>query len=263
LVHMAVIEVLIRHGNDDVIDAMAKVLEDPNTLGRLNALSVLAGIKSEESMSMIVSVLGDQNSNVRRRAAEVLAGSHTLLVFQLLKRCIKSENWNLKQGAIKTLGMIATDEALDLLEQLLKSGNSAVKLAVLESLASIGNNRCVRLITENLSLPELGEEVLKIIKSLDPDQAITQLISFLTEQAYFKQVVSALASLDRSKVLRYLATKVGMGTPMQQLKSVEALGELGGAEAELYLKKLLEGAFSLDIKTAIHKSIDRIQRRLR
>lgn len=263
LVHMAVIEILIRHGNDDVIDMMAKVMQESNILGRLNALNVLAGIKSEESMSMIVSVLGDQNSNVRRRAAEVLSDSHTPMVFQLLKRCIKSENWNLKQGAIKTLGMIASDEALDLLEQLLKTGNSAVKLAVLESLASIGNNRCVRLITENLSLPELGEEVLRIIKTLDPDQAITQLISFLTEQTYFKQVIAALANLERPKVLRYLASKVGMGTPMQQLKAVEAIGELGGSEAEVYLKKLLDGAFSQEIKRAIQSAIDRIQRRIR
>jgi HEAT repeat protein len=262
-IHMAVIEILIRHGNDDVIDSMAQVLVSDNVIARLNALSVLAGINSEESLAMIVSALGDVNSSIRRKAIDSLANSHSVATFQLLKRCVKSENWNLRQGSIKALGLIGGDEAMDILENLLETGNSAIKLLVLEALAGINSNRSIRMITDNISLPDLGPDVIRIIKALDPDQSIPHLISFLTEPNYFAQTMSALKEIDRPKVLRHLVSKIAMGSPAQQIAAVEALTDIGGLEAEQYLIKISESGYSQEVNLAIGKAIEKIQKRLK
>jgi HEAT repeat protein len=263
LIHLAVVEILIRHGNDDVIDSMASVLEENNPLARLNAVNVLAGINTEESLLLMVTALGDTNSSVRHRAIEALAASNSSAVFQLLKRCVKSENWNLRQGAIKALGTIGSDEAIDILENQLLTGPDGIKISILEALAKIGSNRCVRLITQNISNPQFGEDVIRVIKLLDPDQAINHLISFLTEAKFYESALSALSELERSKVLRYLASRVAIGTPNQQIKAVEAMGRLGGKESEQYLLKLKEGGYTLDLKNSIDAAINYIQKKIK
>ena len=262
LVHMAVVEIFIRLASDDVIDAVAELLESSNTLVRLNAINVLSGINNEESMTLIVSALSDKSTTVRNRAAEALAGSKSEGVFQLLTRCLKSSNWNLKQGAIKTLALIGNEEAVDLLEQLLKEDNLAVKVSVMEVLADIGSRRCIRIIMDHLSFSELGKDAIRIIKGLDPDKAITQLISLLTEDDIYEPTLNALAELNRVKVLRYLASRVASGSPKQQIRSVEAIGQLGGSQALDYLTKLSETKFHDELNKAITSAIVSLKKKL-
>ncbi|MBN1551416.1 HEAT repeat domain-containing protein [bacterium] len=262
IVHMAAVEILIKFGNDEVIDALADILETANTTGRINALNVLSGIQSDESITMIVSALSDENNSVRNRAIEALASSRSSAVFELLKRCLKSSNWNLKQGAIKTLGIIQTDEAIDLLEEVMSHENTASKVMVLEILSKIGSRRSIRIILENVSLPELGEDAIRIIKMLDPDKSINHLISFLTEDKYYNYTIAALAELDRAKVLRYLTSRIATGTPSQQMKAVDAIAQLGGRESEEYLKKLLDSNLSVELNKTIINALKRVQQKI-
>ncbi len=262
-VHMAVIEALIRIGDEQVIDTIADVIAKGNPTARLNAINVLLGIQSEESISLMVSTLNDPNAAVRRRAIEALGSSKSDYVFSLLKRCVKSENWNLKNGAIKTLGIIGTDDAVDLLEEIMKDASTAVKVTVLEVLATIGTRRCIRTITTNLSLPELGENAIRIIRSLDPDLAIKHLISMLSDEEYFAITIKALSELDLAKVQRSLSARIGSGSTLEQIRAIQALGILGGTEAEKFLAKFKETTHSHELITEIDTAIRRIKKKVR
>ncbi len=261
-IHMAVVEMLIRCGSDDVIDAMAEVLSSGNTLARYNALNILSGIQTEESLSMALSALNDSHASVRNRAMEVLSDSKIESIFDLLIRCTKSKNWNLKRGAIMTIGMIGSERALDTLEDLLAEDTTAVKITILEVLAKIDNRRAMRLITKNISLPELGESAINIIRSLDPDIAIKHLISFLTDGQSFPVAVKALNELDEDKVLRALSSRISSGTPQQQVKCVEAMGLIGSNKAETFLKKFEGSGMSGSLKSAINTALRRIQKKI-
>lgn len=261
-VHMAVVEMLIRCGNDDVLDAMAGVLSNGNTLTRYNALNILSGIQTEESLSMVLSALDDSHTSVRNRAMEVLADSKLDSIFDLLLRCLKSNNWDLKRSAIMTMGMMGTEKALDTLEELLEEDTTAVKITILEVLAKIDNRRAMRLITKNISLPELGESAINIIRSLDPDIAIKHLISFLTDGQSFPVAVKALNELDEDRVLRALSARITSGTPQQQVKCVEAMGLIGSRKAENYIKKFEGTNMPSSLKSAIRTALRRIQKKL-
>ncbi|MBN1354759.1 HEAT repeat domain-containing protein [bacterium] len=263
LIHMAAIEILIRIGNTKVVDAMTQTLQDGTVVGRINAINVLVGIHSEESLALVVAALNDSNIMVRNRAIESLAIVHSNDVIDLLKRCLKSKNWNLRLGAIKTLGMIASSEAVDILENLLKENHVSIRLAVLEELTRIGDRRSIRLVMQYISLPELGEDAIRIIKSLDPDQAIVHLASFLADTAFFDKTIDALRSMDSVKVQRYLASRITNGTPAEQLSAVRALSLLGGRDTARHLESVMIGSISIELRQEIEKALKYLRKKLK
>ncbi|GEM_PF-6257988 len=260
LVHLSVVEILIRHADDDVIDAMSDILAKGSTVAKLNAISVLAGLNSDDSVSMIISGLSDQNISVRRRTMEVLSSSKLPVVFSMLKRCLKSENWTLKQSAIRTIGQIGSEEGINLLEEMIQDAPVPVKLVILEVFAGISSRRTIRLLTRFISLPELGPDVIRIIRTLDQERAVTHLVSFLGEQEYIAETIAALSELERPRVLRYLSAKIATpGTPaVSQL--IQTLGKLGGKDAIPYLSKLRDANINSEINRAIDGLLASIQK---
>jgi HEAT repeat protein len=263
LIQMAAIEILIKLNGDKIVDAMAEVMEQDRILARVNAVNVLAGINTQESLALVVSALSDQNSTVRSRAIETLAQVPGNEALNLLKRCVNSSSWNVKLGTIRTLGLIASEEAVDLLETLLEEDNISVRIAVLEELANIGDRRSLRLLTEYISLPELGEDAIRIINILDPDQAIVHLVSFLTDDEFFDKTLDALRRLDPLKIQRYLASRISNGTPGEQICAVKSMSRLGSRETEQFLEPLLTGNISAELRQEIETAIRYLRRKLK
>lgn len=262
LVHLSVVEILIRHADDDVIDAMSDILVQGNTIAKLNAISVLSGINTDDSISMTISGLSDNNVSVRRRTMEVLSASKLPVVFTMLKRCLRSENMTLKQSAIRTIGMIGDDEAINLLEELIVDAAVPVKLVILEVFAGISNRRSIRLLSRHISLPTLGTDVIRIIRSLDPERAVTHLVSFLSESEYQNETISALRELDRPRVLRYLAAKIATPGTAAVSQLIHTMGSLGGSDSIAYLAKLREANLSTEISKTIDSVIASIQKEI-
>ncbi|MBN1879526.1 HEAT repeat domain-containing protein [bacterium] len=259
-IHLATIEILISRAGDEVLDLVADTFKSNNVTAKLNALSVLSGIHSDESMMTMVSVLGDSNITIRNKAIEELSRTKSEAVFNLLKRCLNSTNDLLKQGAILTLGRIADDESIEILQALLEKENGMVKVSILESLASIGNRRCIQMIVHHSAIPDHASDVSRILRSLEPDLTIQQLINLLEEPNYFATAVKALIELDRTLVLRYLSSKLTSGTPVQQEKVVEAMGLMGSRDSIPYLEKILEGGFSSRIMQIAETGMRRIRK---
>jgi len=260
-IHMAVIELLTGFANEEVLDSLADVLVEGNSLARYNTLSILTGINTDESLSIMLKSLSDQHVSMRNRAIEVLAASKDESIFKLLKRCTKSKNWSLKQGAIQAVGLSGTDSAIDLLEDMMSDENATVRLMILEVLAKNSNRRSLQIITRHLDRPDLGEGILNIIRSLDQDIAIKHLVSFLTDKQFFSRSIKALAEMDELKVFRVLSSRLATGSPQQQIRSVEAMGILGGNHTGEFLKKFETSNLSPSLRTAIQTAIRRIRKR--
>ncbi|MBN1295451.1 HEAT repeat domain-containing protein [bacterium] len=259
-IHLAVIEMLISRGDESVIDLMAEVLSSNNDLTRSNAMNVLAGIGSDDSYSLLISLLGDTSEAIQERAAEIVGKSRSLSVLNLLKRCLKSANNRLRMNAVRTLGLMGTDEAVDVLEELVISETGKTKLAILSALAGIGNRRAIRLVVKNCNMPEYSEQIFDILRQMDSDLAIQQLVNMLDEDGFFQTAVKALADLDRLKVFRSLSTKLGSGTPLQQEKAVETMGLIGSKEAIPYLEKVVEGGFNPKVLSAAQAALLRLRK---
>ncbi len=261
-IHLAGIEILISIASDDVIDMLAEILKSKNTTAKLNALNVLSGINTDESYSTMLAVLDDENIRVRNKAITDLSRSSSSVVFNLLIRCVNSPNTVLKLGAIQVFGEMGTDASVDILQNLLEKESETTKIRVMEALARSGTRRSIKLLLQHIAMPDYTEEITTILKSIDPDLAIQQIVNLLDEQDFFPTAVRGLLDFDRSKVLRYLSSKLSSDIASQQEKAVEAMGLLGSPEALVYLENILDGNFSDQVKKLAETSLRRIRRNI-
>lgn len=259
-IHMSVIEILISRGNEQVIDLMADTVASNNNLTRANAMKVLEGIGTDESYSLIVPLLNDSNAEITQRAIEILGQSNSETVLKLLIRCLRSSNAALRENAVKSLGQMGSDEAIGVLDELIRNESGALKVTILRSLAQIGNRRCIRLIVQNCSIPGHAAEVAEVLRELDVDLAIQQMVKMLDEEEMFQASITAMRELDRLKVFRALSSKLGSGTPVQQEKAVEAMGLLGSREAIPYLEKVTEGGFQKNVHSAAINALKQLRK---
>lgn len=259
-IHLASIEILISRASGDVLDMITDILKSGNVTAKLNALSVLSGIHTDESLTTMVSVLDDSNVRVRNKAVHELGKSSSRAVFDLMSRCLNSSNELLKKGAIQVFGEMGTENAIDVLQNLLEKESGPTKLRVMEALAHGGSRRSIKLLLQHTAIPDHAVEVAKILKSIDPDLAIQQIVNLLDEPDFFATAVKALIDLDKMRVLRYLSSKLATGTPSQQEKAVEAMGLLGCQEALIYLENILKGDYSRSIKKMAETAMRRIKK---
>jgi HEAT repeat protein len=258
--HLASIEILISRASGDVLDMLTETLKSKNVTAKLNALSVLSGIHTDESLTTMVSVLDDPNIRIRSRAVHEMGKSPSRAVFDLMNRCLNSSNELLKQSAIQVFGEMGTDSAIDILQDRLERESGQAKLHVMEALARCGSRRSIKLLLQHIAVPDHAADVAKILKSIDPDLAIQQIVNLLDEPDFFATAVKALIDLDKMKVLRYLSSKLSTGTPSQQEKAVEAMGLLGCQEALIYLENILNGDYSSSIKKMAETAMRRIKK---
>ncbi|MGB4098535.1 MAG: HEAT repeat domain-containing protein [bacterium] len=258
--HLAGIEILTSIASDDVLDMLAEILKSRNTTAKLNALNVLSGINTDESYSTMVAVLDDENIRVRDKAIYELSRSSLPSIFDLLNRCVNSTNKILKLGAIQVFGEMGTEASVDILQNLLEKESGNIKIRVMEALARSGTRRSIKLLLQHIAMPDYTAEITTILKSIDPDLAIQQIVNLLDEPDFFPTAVRGLLDFDKSKVLRYLSSKLTSETGIQQERTVEAMGLLGSPEALVYLENILDGDFPDQIKKKAETSLRRIRR---
>jgi len=259
-IHLSVVEILITKGDDDVLDLMTETISSKLDLVRQNTLNVLEGIGNDECLGLMISLLADGNSSIRNKVIKILGNSNSDFVTKSLKRCLKSSNNKIRQGAIKAFGNKKTDSIVDLLENLLNDNSGDDRMIILESLATIGTRKCIKIILKSSILYEETEKAASMLRVVDPDLAVQQLVNMLDKSNDFPTVVRVLSEFDRVKVLRYLGSKLGTGTPNEQEKVIETMGLLGIKGALPYLEKLLDGGFSSNVEKAAKLAIERLNK---
>lgn len=204
------IESLLGIKDGRILYPLIKALQDEDQGVQQAAMDALMAFEDESAVYMVLPLLSDQRVHVRNMSREILEkiGGHGIGLFGFY---IKDEDEDVRKMIADILGNIRRPEAVNFLVEMLKDPCSNVRSSAAEGLGKIGDST-----------------------------AVEPLIDLLVDEewvAFF--AAGALGRLRDPRAVSPLTRLAASARLDLQIAAVEALGEIGGEEAEQHLMEIV------------------------
>ncbi|MBS7250415.1 MAG: HEAT repeat domain-containing protein [Candidatus Freyarchaeota archaeon] len=222
--------------SENVVEALAKSLNDSDPEVRIAAAQALANIGGPEAAEALAKALGDSDESVRAEVFQALIRIGEKAV-EALVRELKSNSPQVRRGSA---------EALDALGWTPSGEMKAYYLVVKERFSEVVELGAEALKTLILALkdPEsrIRAEAAKALGKIGGDEALKGLIGALedSEPTVRTAVVQALALIKRPEAMEALATALKDSSHQVKVAAVRALGETRETAAVARLAKALK-----------------------
>ena len=228
------------------VSAPAAAQTDDNDELKIAALEALITAPPERAMPLAARVLqGDHSDEVKERALFILSQIDHPDARQMLLDTAHNGQGEIRLEAIRMIGIGGDDEALEALAEIYKTGNEEVREAVLEAYLIAGRSDAVLLLAQSASSEEEFEEAVHILAAMGDLEALRALRG---QVGMSESLIEAYAISGDSETLIELASDGS--DPDRQAQAVEALGIVGGSEADAALVDIYRNAATDEVREA-------------
>lgn len=213
---------------------------------RMAALEALISAPPERALPIVDKVLaGNHGNELKERALFILSQMDTPESQSRLLAYANDSEGELQAEAIRMIGIGGDDEALAQLGSLYANGDKDVREAVLEAYLISGNKQAVFDIAANTQDEDEFSDAVSMLGAMGAHEQLRELRN---RAGLSESLVEAYAISGDAESLRELAADDS--NPEIQLRAIEALGIVGGADVDQVLVDLYRSTANDDIREA-------------
>lgn len=225
--------------------AQEREMTDEDRL-KIAALEALMSAPEERALPAVARVLaGDNHPRVKESALFVLSQIESPQATELLLRAAREESSSLREEAIEMLGIDGSDAALAQLRTLYAEGDDDVREAVLDAYLIAGDVDSLYALALAAASEDEREEIVETMAAMG---ATAELRRLQGEIGAFEGLIEAYAVAGDYETLRGIATSDG--DVKTRVSAIEALGIVGGADANATLLEIYRGSSDGDLREA-------------
>lgn len=213
---------------------------------KIAALEALISAPPERALPLVTKVLRGNNSDeVKESALFILSQIDTAEAQNLLLETARQSKGDLQTSAIEMIGIGGNPDTLASLRDIYKSGNRDVRQAVLDAYLIAGDRKAVFEIAVNAESEDDFEDAVEMLGAMGASEELRQLKSRI---GVSESLIDAYAISGDFESLRELATDGSDADA--QVQAIEALGIVGGSEADTTLLQIYRDASSDEVREA-------------
>ncbi len=212
---------------------------------KITAMELLITAPPERALPLVNKVLsGDHSNELKERALFILSQINDEAAQATLLDFAKDSDGDLQGEAIRMIGIGGNKASLENLQSIYESGGPDAKEAVLEAFLIAGDRRAVFDIAVNAE----GDEFEEAVQMLGAMGARDELRELLSQTGPSEALIEAYMISGDIEELRRMA--LDGSNPKLQADAIEAMGVVGGEEANATLVQIYKNAESDDIRDA-------------
>jgi HEAT repeat protein len=223
------------HAQDDDADEL-----------KIAALEALIAAPPERALPAVTRVLQGNNSDeVKESALFILSQIDTPEARSLLMQTARQASGELQEEAIQMIGVSGDPQALESLREIYASADMDVKESILEAFLIADETDAVLQIALEAKTDEELDAALEMLAAMDATEELRQVRA---QVGVSEGLIEAYAVSGDFESLRELA--MDTSDPEQQVNAIEAMGIVGGDDANASLVEIYRGADSEDVREA-------------
>ncbi len=224
--------------------AQDNATEDAEQL-KIAAMDALIMAPPERALPLVDKVLSGNNSvELKERALFILSQIDDDAAQATLLRFAEESNGELQTEAIRMIGIGGNAESLATLKRIFESGDIEAQEAVLEAYMIADDKQAVFEIAVNAE-GEAFEEAVQLLGAMGAHEELRELLS---RTGPSEALIEAYAISGDSAELQRMA--MDGSDPDLQIQAIEAMGIVGGAEADAALVQIYRDAPNDDVREA-------------
>ena len=228
------------------ISANAYAQADDNEELKIAAMEALISAPPSRALPLASKALkGDHSNEVKERALFVLSQIDSAEAVKLIVVTAQQSSGELRLEAIRMIGIGGNGEALANLRTLYASGDKEVRDAVLEAYLIADDEEAVYELAVNAKDEDEFEAAVDMLGAMNARDQLRRLRETVGPS---ESLIEAYAVSGDAEALRGLATD--SSDPVRQMQAIEALGIVGGDEADATLVAIYRDANNDDIREA-------------
>ncbi len=226
--------------------AQAIAQTDDNEELKIAALEALISAPPERAMTVAGRVLtGEHSDEVKERALFILSQIDLPEAQQILLDTARNGEGEIRLEAIRMIGIGGNEETLASLATMYSDSDEDTRDAVLEAYLIAGDTESVLRLAESATTEDEFEAAVEILGAMG---ARDELRSLRSRVGMSESLIEAYAISGDSETLIEIASD--NSDPEQQAEAIEALGIVGGDDADNALLGIYRNAASDDIREA-------------
>ncbi len=232
IVKIHLINLLGRYDRTEVNRALEQQLRDNNKMVRAAALSALGNRKEGVNVEAVAKLLQDPDLDVMNKAVEMMIQINHPETVKYLAEALKDESEYARRAAVEVLNAVGSRDSVKDLLSVLKDDDWWVRSRAGDALAEIGGPRVVNSVVNLIDDDdeEICRTAIEILNSMKDERAIDHLIKATDHQDWWvrERAVDALAKIGSEKALPKLEAMLGQDSKTDPVV-LRALAKLGNA----------------------------------
>ena len=230
-----------------LVPAVSEALTEEEAL-KMAALEALVAAPEERALPIVQKVLaGDDSTEIKRRALFVLSHIDLPEASETLLATASGADPELAVESVRMIAINGDPAAMSRLGEIYANGSPAIKAAVFEAYIIADDVEAVYAIAANA---ESEAEFARAVDTLGAMGAIEQLRALRDVTGYSERLVHVVAvASDLGTLVEFARDD---SDPRRQVKAIEAIGIVGGEEADTMLVDLYRSGDGHVQQAALH-----------
>ncbi|MEM8815243.1 MAG: HEAT repeat domain-containing protein [Pseudomonadota bacterium] len=230
IVRIHLINLLAKYDRTEVNRALEAQLRDNNKMVRSAALSALGNRKDGVNIEAVARLLTDPDLDVLNKAVEMMVQIKHPNTMEYLAPALKDESEYARRAAVEVINEVGSVESVKELLQVLKDDDWWVRSRAGDALAEIGGPRVVDAVVNliNDEDEEICRTAIEILNSMKDERAVNHLINATDHKDWWvrERAVDALAKIGSDKAIPKLESMLGQN-PKTDAVVLRALAKMG------------------------------------
>ncbi len=230
IVKIHLINLLGKYDRTEVNRALEAQLRDNNKMVRSAALSALGNRKQGINIEAVARLLQDPDLDVMHKAVEMLVQINHPETTKYLADALKDESEYARRAAVEVLNDVGTVDSVKDLLAVLKDDDWWVRSRAGDALAEIGGPKVVDAVVNLINDPdeEICRTAVEILNNVKDERAVNHLVAATDHQDWWvrERAVDALAKIGSPQALPKLESMLGQD-PKTDPVVLRALAKLG------------------------------------
>lgn len=219
--------------------------QDDSEALKLAAMEALISAPPERALPLVNKVLAGNNSiELKERALFILSQIDDEGAQQTLLELAKNPGGELQAEAIRMIGVGGNEASLASLKGIYESGDGEARDAVLEAFLIAGDKQAIL----DIAVSSEGDDFERAVDMLGAMGASAELRELLSRTGPSEALIEAYAISGDIEELRRMA--LDDSNPEIQAQAIEAMGIVGGEDANATLVQIYRDATSEEIREA-------------
>ena len=232
LVKIHLIHLLAKYDRTEVNRELEAQLRDTNKLVRSAALTALASRKDGVNIEAVAKLLQDPDLDVMDKAIEMMVQINHPDTVRYLADALKDESEYPRRAAVEVLNEVGNRESVKDLLSILKDDDWWVRSRAGDALAEIGGPRVVNSVVNLIDDQDqdICRTAIEILNSVKDESAADHLIKAVDHEDWWvrERAIDALAKVGSTKALPKLEAILGQDPKLDPVV-LRALAKLGNA----------------------------------
>ncbi len=243
IVKIHLIQLLGKYDRTEVNRALEAQLRDNNKMVRTAALSALGNRRDGINIEAVAKLLQDPDLDVLNKAVEMLIQIKHPDTVKYLAGALRDESEYARRAAVEVLNEVGDESSVKELLSVLKDDDWWVRSRAGDALAEIGGPRIVNAVASLIDDPdeEIARNAVEILNGMKDERAVDHLIRATDHKDWWvrERAVDALAKIGRKEALPKLEKMLGQEAKTDAVV-VRALAKLGSVKHVPLLVPLLK-----------------------